>query len=75
MASEDGVHVVDARRGLVGAQQNIVEIGMPVARPRDRIDRHFAQVAGGDQIVERLRRRCLSSVYCWMALRIVADPA
>ena len=49
------MYVGDAWRGLVGAQQNAIGIGVPVAAARHGIGGHFPQITGGNQVVERLR--------------------
>src|SRR5580704_6409785 len=53
------MHVRDARGGLVGAQQDVIEFGMPLALATDGIGGNFAQVTGGNQVVQRLRPRGL----------------
>src|SRR5207302_2839821 len=50
-----GMHVGYAGRGLVRAQQDVVEIGVPVAGASDGVGGNFAEVTCGNEVVERLR--------------------
>src|ERR1700739_1589736 len=49
------MYVGDAWRGLVSAEQYVIGIGFPITGARHGIIWDFAQIAGGDQIIQRLR--------------------
>src|SRR3954470_16563545 len=53
------VDVVDAGLGLIGAHQRIVLYGDPIRLTGDRVFGNDSYVAGGDQLLQRLRRLLL----------------